>query len=544
MTLKEEVNTSNRQKLILLTFLFSVLLITISLFLTQKIRPFNSDDTSWQVILSNWQPFSKQIAFMGSKDNFIINAPFIYVINTLLGNSRSTLFIESLILTYLNFGFFYFSAIYILKRCKIKINFYILLPFIWLASFGNYFNSLMLNPNWRIPEIGLMFVFYVLGLKLYYHEINPLKSRLNIVISILVMLLSGLLVYSDNYFLYFGLTPILATYLVLLFLKRIDKKIIAIALLTILTSIFISTLLRALVARIGLISPGPLLVVPISLKSLIINFDNAVKSLLYIFGAYAIKPSTSLLFNFSIFLNFLLISIIPLIFIYVFLYYKYPKKIINYNKTTIQPKTLLISLFSIVGIFDFIAYMLVDGGTMNSYRYLIIIVFSYIVLLSIGISKVKKGQIYIAILMLMAIIINLLFSFYTTENLNSAAINNPPNQSNIKLINLIKKNHLIKGYANYWNSNINNYLSNGSISIMPIACVQGISKPDYLLDTKNNFQQKVNNSFYLINPSLTTPVSCTYQQVIDQFGKPKKTIRYQNQFILVYPYDLIDKMPT
>jgi len=544
MFLKKEVNFSKQQKLIILTFLCSLLLITVSLFLTQKTRSFNSDDTSWQVILSKWRPFSHQIAYMGSKDNFIINAPFLYIINSLLGDSRSTLFIESLLFTYLNFGLFYFSAFYILKKSKVKINFYVLLPFIWLASFGSYFASLELNPNWRIPEIGFMFIFYVLGLKLYYHEINPLKSRFSIFITILVVILSGLLVYSDSYFLYFGLLPILATYLILLFLKRIDKKIVAIALSAILASILISRLLRALLARIGLFSPGPLLVVPklLSLKNLNTNFDFAIKSFLYIFGSYSILPTTSLISKFSLFLNFLLISIIPLIFIYLFIYYKYLKKIFNLKKLIVQPKTLLIILFSIVGIFDFIAYMLVDGSNLNSYRYLIIIVFSYIILLSIGIAKIKKGRIYIVVVLLAAIIFNLIFSFKTTDKLIASNINNPPNNENYKLISLIKKNHLVKGYANYWNSNINNYLSKETINILPVSCIKGISKPDYLLDNANNFKQKVNNSFYLINPSLTSPVSCTYQQVIAQFGKPNRIIRYQNQLLLVYHYDLITKL--
>jgi len=544
MSIKKEVNFLKQHKLIILAFLCSLLILTISLFLTQKTRSFNSDDTSWQVILSNWRPFSHQIAYMGSKDNFIINAPYLYIINTLLGNSRTTLFIESLLLAYLNFGLFYFSAIYILKKSKVKINFYVLLPFIWLASFGSYFASLELNPNWRIPEIGFMFIFYAFGLKLYYHEINPLKSRLNKLVSFAMVILSGLLVYSDSYFLYFCLIPILFIYLILLLAKRIDKKIVTIALLFILGSIFISRLLRALVARIGLISPGPLLVVPklLSLRNLNTNFEYAVKGFLYIFGAYDISLNTSLILKFSVLFNFLLISVIPLIFIYLFFYNKYPKKIFNLKKSIIQPKTLLIILFGVLGIFDFISYMLVDNGNLNSYRYLIIVVFSYIILLAIGISKIKKGRIYIVALLLVAIIFNLLFSFNNYEK--NIANMNQPNQSNTKLISLIKKNHLVKGYANYWNSNINNYLSNESINIMPIACVRGISKPDYLLDNGNNFKQKSNNSFYIINPSLKSPISCTYQQVIAQFGKPKRIIKYQNQSILIYPYDLIDKMAS
>jgi len=480
---------------------------------------------------------------MGSKDNFIVNAPFIYFLDRFLGISRSTLFIESLIFDFINFTLFLFSGIYILKKCRITLNFNTLLPFIWIASFGIYFTYLLLNPNWRIPEIGFMFVLYALGLKLYYGEIDPLKTKLSILLSLVTIAILGLFVYSDSYFLYFGIVPILFTYLVLLILKRIDKRIVYLTLVATLLSVLVSQILRSTIARIGLFTPGSLLTVPklLSLKNITTNLYYAFKSYAYIFGALRnLQYPSSIWSNVSLFLNGSLITILPFVLIYVYLIKGHRYKSIFKNKI-LKPKTLIVIILSIVMIFDFVSYALVDGGNTVSYRYLIVLVFAYIVLISIGVANLKKAKIIFIPIILAAIIVNLI-NTYNYVNLTTSLNSAPPNSSSIHLITVLDKLKLYKGFGNYWNGDINTYLSDGKINFIPIACVNGISKPDYLLFNSAELNKHTLRSFYLIEPNITSPVSCSFRQVVNQFGKPTKVIKYKDKTLLIYNYDLTKKL--
>lgn len=545
-TIKKHKSSLKRLLPIISIIVISLILLSYNLYLTQKIRPFNSDDVSWQTILLSWRPFTHQIAYMGSKDNFLINAPLIFLLDLILGISRNTIFIQSLIFTIISFILVYFSCLYFLVKCKINIRYSTLLPFIWLASFGSNFNNLLLNPNWRVLEIGFSFIYFVFAMKLYYNEINPLITRYSKIAIIMFFVFTGFLIYSDNYFLYFTIVPIIVLYVALMLVKRINKNIVYLVIIGSAFSLIVASIIRAFVARIGLMTPGPLIEIPklLTLNNVESNLHSAYVGFLYIFSATDFIKSNNMQWwsVLSRSLNLTVLLLLPLFLIF-FLYRQHTNtKILKDNKT-IQPRLFIGVLFIGIAIASFVAYFLVDGGNINSYRYLIITVFSIIILLIIGISTSKKTRSFIGILFIIASIFNI-FNSYHQDTSAYKPLSTKPNSSNYKLISIIKKNHLTKGYANYWNGNINTYLSMNTINFLPVSCINGLTYEDNLLINQAVFHKQASRSFYIVEPSLSSPKSCSVQQISQQFGKPANTIYFSDKIILIYNYDLANRMPN
>jgi len=532
--------TDHYVAIIILIFCLGIILLNLTL--TQSIRPFNSDDVSWQTILISWTPFSHQRAFMGSKDNFLINAPFIFIIDSLFGIKRSTIFLTSIIFAIINFVCFFIAFNYFLKKTTAKIKPIYYSPLIWLTSFGFGFSELFLNPNWRSVEIGISFLFFVLASQIYFKEINPLKSKKTIILCLLILSLAALLTYSDNYFLYFTLVPIFLIYFCLFVLKQIDKKSLYLSIFSILYALLVSRVLRSIMARIGLYTPGPLLVIPriTSFKTFSQNLVSSYLSLKYILGTSDI-PNTITKWSYSrdVINTILLLLVVVLIIIKLIISRKNVLR--KLKKPKINHTNFIVSLLILVSLMDYVAYLLVDKGNTNSYRYLIILVYSLIILMAILLSKAGRWKYILSSLILLATIFNLtnLYSLYNTN-----ISNNPTNANvvNYKLISIIKANRLSIGYANYWNADINTYLSDGKINFLPVACVKGVSKKDYLLVNSNNFNLKADRFFYIVQPSLNSPASCSISEVHHQFGQPVKTIYFSGKYILIYNSDLSQKM--
>jgi len=543
MLSKTHIKSYVKQHYVEFIILFFVLFIVfLNLLLTQKIRPFNSDDVSWQTILLTWRPFSHQKAFMGSKDNFLINAPFIYILDLIFGIKRSTIFIISTLFAFINYICFFIAARYFLSKTNKKVKASSYVPLLWLASFGFGFSELFLNPNWRSAQLGITFLFFVLASKIYFKEINPLKSKKNIILSFLVINFAALLVYSDNYFLYFTLVPIFIIYFGLFIIKRTNKIGLYISALSIVYVILAARILRTIMARVGLFTPGPLLVVPAitSLKTIKQNLSSAYVSLRYILGIVNNQLTvTKWSYSRDVFNTLVLLTVILLVITKII---QSRQAILKWLKSLdIDYSVFIVSLLTIVIVADFISYFLVDKGNSNSYRYLIILVYSSIIMMSLLMSKIGKLKYLLLFILLSATVLNItnLYSLYRTDSQNNS---HSANYNNYQLINIIKANKLSIGYANYWNANINTYLSAGKVKFLPVACVRGVSKKDYLLINGHNFNLNASRSFYIVQPSLTSPVSCSTTQVQRQFGKPLKTIYFNAKYIMIYNHNLASEM--
>jgi len=519
--------------------LFLVLLLT-NLFFTNKVRTYNSDDTSWQTIFLSWKPLSNQIAYMGSKDNFIVNAPFLYLFNLLFGTNVSALFYESLIFVVFSFLIIVYSYVYFLKKCRISLSVYTLMPLLWLSSFGIGFSRLLLNPNWRVSEIGVSFIYYVLAVKLYYREVEFNKNWFSSFWLTLLVVVGGIFTYSDAYFLYFTLIPISIFYGVLFIKKLISKKYIYLSLFITAMSVIISQIIRSLVARIGLLTPGPLLSTPklSTINSLKEGFIEAYKGFLYIFGASNQTSVSNVISDASIVFNGIILLVIAYLVIYNF--YRVVKKGL-FRHQTIDLRILITGLFGLISLMVYMAYALSDGGNTDTYRYLILLVFTIIIIFSMTLKIAKRYLMIVTVIITIAAVLNTVNLYNYTSILKTTGFVSG-NNSNYNLIKDISSQGLRLGFANYWNGDINTYLSDGKINFIPVSCIKDKSVTDPLLFNEGLLTIPVSRSFYLLEPSISSPKSCSYASVIKQFGKPFNKIEQSDKTILIYNYDLITRM--
>ena len=118
------------------------------------------------------------------------------------------------------------------------------------------------------------------------------------------------------------------------------------------------------------------------------------------------------------------------------------------------------------------------------------------------------------------------------------------NSSNISLIKEMRKRGIHKGYAHFWNANINTYLSDGDVTVIPTLC--GAYSKTVLypwLISEKQMKQSANKSFFIVDPKYYKDGgTCQKADIIEQFGKPQEVIKIYGQYILIYNYDLRSDM--
>lgn len=166
-------------------------------------------------------------------------------------------------------------------------------------------------------------------------------------------------------------------------------------------------------------------------------------------------------------------------------------------------------------------------------------VFSIILIFSLIINHLKRS--WIVALVLLATTVNLVNTSMQSL-VNTSGNLSYSNGSNFQLISALESRRLYKGYGSYWDGNINTYLSDDRINLLPVTCLGNETTPFLWLLNTAQFYKYSTKSFYIIDPSYPNPPMCSKKQVIKQFGYPSYTFREGNKTILVYPYDLIQKM--
>lgn len=514
--------------------IISLLLTTIGLIIYQHNYSYASDDVSWQVILSSWKPFSGQIAYVGSKDIFLANAPFIYVFKLLVKNIRLQILIITIFLADLNFILFYIASLYFIKKfTKNRLTYWTLLPFVWLASLSVILSSSFVNPNWRTFEFGLSFIYYMLAFKYYFQEIDPLKkSKKNIFATILILAVTSLMIYSDPWFVYFVIIPIIILFVGLWLLKKITKQKV----LTIITMAIISfsgaRVLTSLMARIGILSPtiG-------SFGGINITHFNKISptihnTIYYLANLFNI--------NFSSFFNSLM-SLVSLLIIFTIIYYLANIFFRKKQFKTAFSKFIFNGFLVMLIAFTIGSYIVDDDGVLNTERYLILLIFIATLLLLLIIHNLKSRDLKaLTIILSVAIILNIIngYNAYQKTNINK------PNQYNYSLINTIKKLGLTKGYAGYWNANINTYLSKDKINFLPIICNdKNINVPYPLLNNSAMFKKPAQKTFLIVDKIEQRAQLCSLSEIYHQFKPPEKVIKKGGTEILIYNYDILNAMP-
>lgn len=516
----------------------SLIILVLSLSIFNHAYSYSSDDVSWQNILLTWKPFNGHTVYMGGSDNYVLKIPFFYLFSFLFSPGRTALFIESVFFAVLTFIIFYYSALYFLKKLGIKTTFKNLLPFLWFASFTFAIAKFYLNPILRNFELGLAFLYFMLAARYYYDEINPLRSWVSKIITILLGAIAGALVYSDPYFLYFTVIPIILLFIALYSLKKVSlSKLLVVIGTAVISGIFAVVTSRVVIASgLHLAFNDPVQFIPFS--QLFAHISLTIRSILNIMASNFFGNGLHSLATVSSILNFSIL---------VFIFYKVLKSSKIKNLSTLNDRLLWSMFFGLLGLFAIAVFALSSISVASDpliYRYLIIMNFSFIVFLAITLGTLKAGKNILAGLIIISILINFGYTLSLTTKSQQYNIDpyNQANFVNFDLINTIQSLGISKGYVNYWDGDINTYLTAGKIQFLPVTCIGNNTKPlDFLVDY-NNFSIPAKKSFYIDDRAYTNPLVCPLNNVLQQFGQPQRIIKLGVMKILVYNYDIYSRM--
>lgn len=479
---------------------------------------------------------------MGEEDNFLTNVPFLALFDRILPMSRLSLFIEAYSLAALNFVLFYSAGLYFLKRCGIRISYYSLLPFVWLSSFGPDFEQLFLNTDWRDFEIGASFMFFMIVAKLFFDHNKPLSSWRSRTLAIAACIGAGIFVYSDPYFLYFTLMPTFVLFAILWALKRVPLRQFMTVAVGMLGSLVVARITSYSANAVGLvIPPGGHDIVLSSIHDMIPNLAHAFAGLLTVFGV-TLSHGSTLLECLTAARSICDLALISFIIYCLYQIWRSGATLLSQRPS---PLMLTGTFFGILAACVFLAYAFSNVTVVGNYRYLVLAVFALTLLLSLQTDALVNGRRVFSFALVLAISFNILASYAGASTVNAQAPNTQPNAENRALIVAIQRLGLTKGYANYWDGNINTYLSGDSIKFLPVECKAGTTVPMNFLIDGNLFSQLTSRSFF-VDDDVNNGASpaCSGQQVQTQFGQPAQTVRVSPYTIFVYNYDIASKMPS
>jgi hypothetical protein len=436
------------------------------------------------------------------------------------------------------FCIFYLSALYFMSKLSIKQNYTNLLPFLWLSSFGYAFSQLYLLPTWRCFDAGASFGFFALAAAFFYGDLNALNRRLQLTLGAGLSILMGIFIYSDPYFLYFFVAPLMAFTVILKLRQNISKRRLAVVLCIVGFSFLVSQLVSVLAHRAGIEMATSYPIRFVAFDDLFSHIAMSLHSLLLIFGADFFGHEVFKIEAISGLLNS---TILVLILIRVWDIAKQVKV----NQQNIN--SLWMYFFGAVGVFVFIPYSLSTVSVdLSTYRYFIMTVLSFILFLTLQMGRMNKTlRQCLATVIIAAVTANLVILYKGVSSFNQpGAIANKSNSANLDIIHTIEKEGFHKGYANYWQGSINTYLSNGRVKVLPTICPGGQLITFHWLIDDDSFSSAASKSFYIIDPTIEDTYKCSDQQLQEQFGQPTKSISVDGRIIQFYAYDIRSKMPS
>lgn len=525
-----------------LIFLVSSFLLALNVLLIGHWRPFNSDDLYWQNVVRNWQPFSGDTLYLATKDIFLVQVPFFALVENIFNPSRRLVLAEGLILTLGSFALFYWSIIYFLRQLRSRPTYLTLLPMVWLASFGFPLVQNYLNTNWRTSEIGLSFVTIALAAAITFNQINPLKSVKMKIFSGLVLVFIGLVIYSDPYYIYFTLGPLLLFTLFLFVAGKITRRHLGIIFGGTFLSLILAKLWSLLATKAGIIIVGDTPSVFVSFDNILTNIISSLHGLLIVFGADFFGRPAFGLTTFGMMINAAL-----LVFI---LYRAYRLRyILSDSKVRAIPlPRLWPTFFSLVVFFVLFVYTLTTLVAINNYRFFIILVYAAVAFLVmlLALTPKKSLRLAIAALLVGGTLFNSALTFLTNDVRNYPEVaSNVNNGVNYRILDAVRSEGLSKGYAGYWQGNVNTYLSQNKIAFLPSLCDEkGETVRFNWLLNNDLFNKPANRSFYVFDPNFPAPGVCTVKQLSKQFGTPQRIIKIDNRQILIYNYDISSKISS
>lgn len=511
----------------------SLVLLLTTLFFTQEHRSYNSDDVTWQVIVHGWHPFSGQKITLGGTNNFVDKLPFFEFMEHVFPAGRKLLFLEAASLIASGFTLFYLAGLYFLRKARVPLTYTNLLPFAWLATFGYSFSELYLNPIWRGFEIGVSFVTFMLAAMICYKDIDPFKSTRNKVLGVAASMVVGIMIYSDPYYLYFTVGPIVLFTAALFLAKKIGQRELA--------SIYGGTALGLIFAKItGLISEAAGIHMSTTYPAVFVGFDQlpgsvwtGLHGLLTAFGGDFFGGRIFTVATFQAAVNFCILGFI------LYVIYKLSVLARRAGVRRLSDIQLWTGFFGLLGGIVFAVYVLSSLVNASTYRYLIILVYGFVLLLALTLHGFGTARRIVTGLLAAAILLNLAGSVRGgTGFMQEGNIGSVRNSANYALIQTAEDRGLTKGYANYWQGSINTYLSRNRAAFLPTECKNGHTSKMHWLINESAFNRPTVKSFFVIDPDVISLPTCTEEQLERQLGLPSQKVIVGDKTMLIFNYDI------
>jgi hypothetical protein len=517
------IQTINQYKIhaVLAACLF---LITLGVVINHYVHAYTSDDVIIQTVLYQHTNLTGDGKAWLGEDNYVIKVPIYFLTQELFTNSRYVIFATLLIFDLIGFILFFYSAYYFFRKFKLdsKLS---NLSMLWLASLSPALVAYFLyNPNLRNLEIGIAFLVLVLFDKYIDGNLNFVSvSKKVLAVALLVFL--GIFFYSDPLFAYMLLLPLAVFFLVRIYLEKSRRKLIY-SLLFLLGAVLIAAFTRKVFTHYGIMTHHTETKI-IDFNQLWPNLNLLLESYFRIFaanfwGGNLLSAGSLLRFCNTV---FMLIAVTgPLLLL------RSEKFIFRKNPWAIFLLTQPLFLSAV--------YVLSNNTTLNgrgSIRFLVLLPFYAVFIIPMFLSYIKAPVVK-ALVPAFFIVVICLNSLYAAKLL-ALKHNNHPNTKNFMLIDTLKNLGLNKGYGNYWDSNINSYLSDYKINIVPVNCME---IQHWLMDD-HALSIEAKKTFYIYNPTRTG--ECESPYVVTQvLGPPSQELGIGDSIVFVFNYDIKDKL--
>jgi len=507
-------------------------LFTLSIVTAHRTHNYTSDDVAQQNVLLNSGRYGQQEAWIGV-DNFVVKLPFYQLLNSTLGQSRTALLVTVVFFNTVAFiglvASFWLVWRDKLRGKKVTVAVAIgLIAFLWVASLGDNLAQALINPNVRNAEIGICIFLAVLSLFWAQRKKAPWWG------SALISLFTGILLYSDPYFLYTLFIPLAA---VPLYYYFFDKKnlggINALRLYILIAASFaVYKLADLFTGALGFNVYHPDVVFA-NITTIGSNIQNVIASFLYIFSANffgRVANGESLIVAINALLAITLVSLTVVYLI---------------RRRFNSPYAIL---FGITVVATIALYGIsTNSDSTYTVRYLVLLPYAVLFLVPFVLQNISNPRLKAAFvgLMIVASVGNAWAMVQVARTQYGLPSEQLGNTQNYQVLSVLDSRGLEKGYADYWDGNIHSYLSKGKHLTIPVVCNGEHQLQIYywLMDAAW-LNKSVNRSYIIYDTASDVFTKCNKPAIAEQFGEPNDVVRIDaHRELLIFDYDIYLRMP-
>lgn len=513
--------------------------------------PMNSDKVWTQTILAlrgDYGPLKLQ----ASPDNYVLKYPLYLAANAMFGMTFRALAFEIVVMNVVLFGAIA-GAYALLARHGVVDRvrgWTVLLVGLWLVSIGDPAGALtdpvnqptvtFIHPNERNMELGLAVLVLVLAGLMYLGE---LAARWGVVRRLLagaaLALLAAVLCFDDPYNLYLVLLPLALGGLVRAVQADGPRTILSVGRWQVWYFIALTALLYELATKIaphlgihtysssqlglGFVPQDRIATAAQGLFSSLAGvWDGAF------FGSHVTGSSLYLLLNA---LSGFVVSACALTVL----------------RRWHRGRDLVLALLPVAALVMTAAFFLSGrSANPNNVRYLIALVPLTFLVLPTALRRLGAGDAgrvlarLVCVLMVVSIGANVV---HTARRAHTVLSQPDVNRSLEQRVAQIGALGLTKGYGEYWDADINTYLSRGKQLTISVVCTGGRLRIYHWLMDESWLRKRATTTFLIWDSTAPQINRCTPGRLDRQFGTPaRETSLPRGQYLMIYNYDIGARM--